>query len=57
MPRRLAATVGALLKNLNWACWLGQHRWQAWFELKVCGRCEQVGFRIPARRSSRESVE
>jgi len=45
MPRRLASKVGVLLKNLNWACWLGQHHWQGWFELKVCARCEQIGFR------------
>jgi hypothetical protein len=37
--------AGLLRQGTNWRCWLGQHRWQAWFELKICSRCEQVGFR------------
>jgi hypothetical protein len=51
MPRRLALKLGVLLKNLNWACWLGQHQWQGWFQLKICARCEQVGFRPRSSRT------
>jgi hypothetical protein len=50
MLERAAATLRGVLESVNWACWLGQHHWQGWFELKVCMRCQQVGFRPRARR-------
>jgi len=45
MLRVLTTRAGVLLRNLKWACLLGQHRWQGWFQLKICLRCQQVGFR------------
>jgi len=50
MLERAALTVGRLFARLNWACWLGQHQWQRWFELTVCLRCQQVGFRPRSTR-------
>jgi hypothetical protein len=50
MLERAAPTLRAFLAAFNWACWLGQHHWQRWFELTVCMRCQQVGFRSRARR-------
>jgi hypothetical protein len=46
MARTLASRLAVALGTVNWACWLGQHRWQGWFQLKVCSRCQQVGFRL-----------
>jgi hypothetical protein len=34
-----------MIASFNWACWLGQHHWQRWFEMMVCLRCQQIGFR------------
>jgi hypothetical protein len=45
MLERAAATLRGFFASVNLACWLGQHHWQSWFELKVCLRCQQVGFR------------
>jgi hypothetical protein len=45
MLERAAVTLRGFFVGLNWACWLGQHHWQRWFELTVCTRCQQVGFR------------
>jgi hypothetical protein len=50
MLERATFTLRRLLETLNWACWIGQHHWQQWFELKVCTRCQQVGFRPRADR-------
>jgi len=45
-----ALRLRQVLASLNWACWLGQHQWQRWFELAVCLRCQQVGFRPRSTR-------
>jgi hypothetical protein len=45
MVERAVNTLRGFVENLNWACWLGRHHWQRWFELTVCTRCQQVGFR------------
>jgi hypothetical protein len=50
MLDRAAAVLRVILASFNWACWLGQHHWQGWFELKVCIRCQQVGWRPSVRR-------
>jgi hypothetical protein len=50
MLERAAITLRGFFESLNWACWLGQHHWQRWFELKVCTRCQRVGFRPRATR-------
>jgi len=50
MLERAALTLRAFLAGFNWACWLGQHHWQRWFELTVCMRCQQIGFRPRTRR-------
>jgi hypothetical protein len=50
MLERAAITLRRFFESLNWTCWLGQHHWQRWFELKICTRCQQVGFRQRATR-------
>jgi hypothetical protein len=42
---RLAAALRRTFASVNWACWVGQHHWQRWFEMTICLRCQQIGFR------------